>query len=91
MAQAKEAKRANQGQADPITNRKMSDACWDGLHFDSPAPGRCKGWRDDVGASTPCNCACHDPHEYKRKVSRKDQAKQTMDILDSGCGTIEVK
>lgn len=101
----KVAKQVNQGKPDPITNRKMSDACWNGRHRGQGAAA-CSGWVEQCGKcdrkhgvkhkgcpcdchQNPCNCACHDPQEYKPKVKRDKNS--SMHILGSGCGTIEVK
>ena len=77
---------ANRGQPDPITNRRMSDGCWNNQHFDSPGQNRCTGYMDS-GAR--CECVCHDPKEYKPRVKRDKNA--TMSIMETGCGTIEIK
>jgi hypothetical protein len=95
----------NDGQPDPIQNRRLSNACWNGAHMGSPAS--CSGWleacescqrRSCREGGKGCACGCHDQCECschsavnRRKVSRKSQQAETMDIMESGCGTIEVK
>lgn len=102
----KVATKVNRGQPDPITNRRMSDACWDNKHFgQSVYTPTCSGWCEQRSAcdkrhgdkirdchcschQVRCHCACHDPQEYKPRVKRDKHA--SMNILDTGCGTIEV-
>lgn len=93
--------KVNQYQDDPIQNRSMTDSCWNGHHFGMSMP--CDGWKKKCDRCDGCNqndcaCDCHGPceclchkAERKAKTSRKDQQAQTMDIMDSGCGTIDVK
>lgn len=105
----KVANQINKGKPDPITNRSMSDACWNNKHRgQSQFTPVCTGWKEACAKcikeidkerhlkqcpcschNRPCQCACHDPQEYKPKVKRDKNS--SMHILDSGCGTIEVK
>lgn len=55
---------ANLGQPDPLTNRRLSDDCWNGRHWRRRKKGDgrkvivcCSGWR---GAGEVCECLCHD-------------------------------
>lgn len=66
---------------DPIQNRLLSDKCWNSEHK------KCAGYRDSGGA---CGCLCHSSAR-RVKTSRKAQEAQTMNILNSGCGVIEIK
>lgn len=103
----KVAKQVNQGQPDPLTKRVMSDDCWNNKHRNqNQYTPVCSGWIDQCSTcdrrhgATPggcgcachqrrCECACHDPKEYQRKIKRDKDA--SMHIMDSGCGTIEIK
>ena len=90
---------------DPIQNRSLSDQCWDMYHYRRLSNGDtvgCTGWRLKcnrcVKVCAPgCFCRCHDRcecwcHERqpKKKKIHHDTAS-TMDIMDTGCGTIEIK
>lgn len=64
---------------------KLSDLCWNGYHSKvSPKRGElvCRG---ELAKS--CGCPCHGPRRERVKKRRFTQ----MSILDSGCGTIEVR
>lgn len=73
---------ANMGQPDPIQNRTLCNRCWDGEHL------KCTGW---VDKRTPCKCLHKEAVQPARRVSKKQQAKATMEILESGCGEITIR
>ncbi len=78
---------ANQRHDDPIQNRVLSDACWNGYHARVDSFGMkhgCPGWggtckictKNKCAGINACACACHTPcecmcHDQKPKVQRK--------------------
>jgi hypothetical protein len=77
----------NEGQPDPIINRKLSDACWNGDHRGASPLVACPGYRE---SGSPYECLCHSSIS-PRRTSKREQANATMNIMETGCGTIEVK
>ncbi len=64
---------------------RLSELCWNGHHFKlSPKGGElvCRG-----ELAITCGCPCHAPAPGRVKMERSTQTC----ILDTGCGTIEVR
>jgi len=53
---------------------------------------KCHGPNSCVCAChTPCECMCHEAAAQKRAPRKKFDKHSTMDILETGCGEIEIK
>lgn len=72
-------KLANQGQPDPITNRRMSDGCWNNQHFDSKGEKRCSGWLDEGAPPAQCECLCHESQSRPRAKRDPNASESIME------------
>ncbi len=75
------------GLKDPATGNIMSEECWNFKHFRTSTYG-CSGWLAR-GSATPCECYCH-AAPRRGKAKPKIDPSATMDIMETGCGTIEI-
>lgn len=99
--------KVNVGEPDPLTNRVMSDACWNSKHAgqnkDTPV---CQGWieqcekceRKHGEKIASCACLCHQRkckcacHDPKiYRPNIKRDPNANMSIMETGCGVIEIK